>query len=70
MHNFRQNALDGRSSQLKQNLRRTTNLDISAQLDKSFSKYIFSNAIFRFEKTNFELMVIEMLTINLQYLKI
>ena len=69
MHNFRQNALDGRSSQLKQNLRRTTNLDISAQLDK-FSKYIFSNAIFRFEKTNFELMVTEMLTIKLQYLKI
>jgi len=44
-----------------QNLLRTTNLKISAQLDKSFSKYLFSKAkITRFEKTSFDLTVTKM----------
>jgi len=46
-------------------------LRISAQLDKSFSKYLFSKAkITRFEKTSFELTVTEILRIKLQYFKI
>ena len=40
-------------------------LKISAQLEKSFSKYLFSKAkITRFEETNFEVAVTEILTIE------
>ena len=44
-------------------------LKISAQLDKSFSKYLFSKAkMTRFEKTSFKLTVTGIVTIKLQYL--
>ena len=44
---------------------------MSAQFDKSFSKYLFSKAkITRFEKTSVEVTVTEILKIKLQYREI
>jgi len=56
---------------IPQNVLRTTNPEISAQLNKFLSRYIFSKAkITRFEKTRFKLTVTVLVKIKLQYLRV